>query len=586
MQKVISLLSPNYLLRNLKIRNKITLSFSIMIFLFVSFISFFSYYYFTKLMTEKSIVYTLGILEQVSNNIDNKLRQIDMTSLIILNNTKVLNVLEYGRSTLLEDKSSDLFNVDTVLFDVMYSRNDIESICLFDMNGKQWNTISVRMNLDYEGMYKKAAVGEGKVIFLETDKARGAVPAVRQVRNMSIEPVGMLMVNIKESSINAAFSNEISKMQGKVYIIDGNSMIISCTDKKLTGTPLSQGISNKLSDPPGYVIDEINNEKSIITYYPSKYNNWKYITVIPLSAITAETAYIGKFSTIALCVVVILFIPLTYVVASGITVPIRNMAQYMKEAKIKEWSPKINYVGNDEIAYLSDSFNEMVDRINHLINELNEQNYRQKKHELQALQAQINPHFLYNTLEIINCMALVRNTPEIGSLVKTLASMMRYSINFKENIVTVEMELQHVKNYLYIQNERNKDRLSFVYDIDDRILDSPILKLTLQPIAENAVIHAFKGMTKDNVITISGTIVNDKVRICIVDNGIGMTEETIHRLLNDDAEDLSQDKVHTGIGTGNVNRRLKLYFGEEYGLVVASEIGKGTTIEIWLPVEE
>jgi len=585
MLKAIGFLNPNYLLRNLKIRNKITLSFSIMIFLFVSFISYFSYYYSTKLMTDKSIVYTLEILEQISSNIDNKLKQIDMTSLIILNNTKVLNVLEYGRSTLLEDKSSDLFNVDTVLFDVMYSRNDIESICLFDLKGMQWNTISVRMNLDFEAIYKKAQTGEGKMVFLETNKTRGAVPAVRQVRNMSIEPVGMLMVNIKESSINKVFSNEIGKMQGKVYVIDEDSTIISCSDSELAGTRLSQGISDKLNDQSGYVMGAINNEESIITYYPSKYNKWKYIAVIPLSAITAETAYIGKFSTIAFCVVVILFIPLTYVVASGITVPIRNMAQYMKGAKIKGWSPKMNYVGNDEIAYLSDSFNEMVDRINHLINELNEQNYRQKKHELQALQAQINPHFLYNTLEIVNCMALVRNAPEIGDMVKTLASMMRYSMNFKESIVTVEMELQHVKNYLYIQNERYRDKLSVDYDIDDRILDSPILKLTLQPIAENAVIHAFKGIQKDNAITISGTIAYDKVRICIIDNGRGMDEKTVNCLLNDDVDDLSQGKTHTGIGIGNVNRRLKLTFGEEYGLVVASEPGRGTKVEIWLPIE-
>lgn len=583
MLRVLRKFNPNYLLRNLKIRNKITISFSVMIFLFLASMSYFSYYYSTKLMTDKSIIYTLGILEQVSNNIDNNLKQIDMTSLIILNNTKVLNVLEYGRSTLLED--SDYFNVDTVLFDVMYSRKDIESICLFDLNGRQWNTTSMRINVDFDGIYKKAEIGEGKLVFLETNKINKTVPAVRQVRNMSIEPVGMLMVNIKESSISEVFSKDIGKIQGEVYVINKNSVIISSTNNELTGTRLSEGISNKLKDKSGYVMDEVNNQRSIITYYPSRYNKWKYVAVIPLSAITAETAYIGKFSIIAFFVVVILFILMTYVVASGITVPIRNMAQYMKEARIKEWSPKMHYVGNDEIAYLSDAFNEMVERINHLINELNEQNYRQKKHELQALQAQINPHFLYNTLEVINCMALIRNAPEIGGMVKTLASMMRYSINFKESIVTVEEEIQHVKNYLFIQTERNKDRLSVNYDIDDRILDSPILKLTLQPIAENAVIHAFKGVQKDNVVSITGSIIHDKVRICIIDNGTGMDENTINCLLNDDVEDLSHDIKHTGIGIGNVNKRLKLTFGEEYGLVVESEIGKGTTVEIWLPIE-
>lgn len=585
MRKVLHFLNPNYMLRNFKIRNKITITFSIMIFLFVALISYFSYHHSTNIITEKSIVYTLAILEKISNNIDLNLRQIDMTSLIITSNTKVLNFLEYGRSTLLNDDDFDNFIVETELFDVMYSRKDIESIFLFDKAGNQWNTVSVRIDMNFHELYEKSEAHEGKMVFLDTDIPTGAITAARLVRNMSIEPVGLLMINIKESSIKEVFFRGIEEMKGEVYVINEDNLVLSSTDSSFTGSILDKEITDNFNDASGYVIEKIKGEKHIIIYYPSNYNQWKYIAVIPLSAITSETVYIGKISIVAFCVTVILFILITYIVVSGITVPITNITQYMREAKIKEWSPKMNYVGNDEIAYLSAAFNEMVDRINNLIDELYEQDIRQKNHELQALQAQINPHFLYNTLEIVNCMALLRNAPEIGNMVKTLASIMRYSISFKEVIVPIEMEMQHLRNYMFIQTERDKDRLSVEYNIDERIHDSPILKLTLQPIAENAVIHAFKGIQSNNTITITGSIIDERIRICIIDNGVGMDKKAISRLLNSDAEYFSQDNAHAGIGVGNVNRRLKLTFGGDYGLKVLSEVGKGTTVEVWLPIE-
>lgn len=259
----------------------------------------------------------------------------------------------------------------------------------------------------------------------------------------------------------------------------------------------------------------------------------------------------------------------------------------MRDVKIKEWTPRMHYEGNDEIAFMSESFNEMVTRINTLIEELYEQKYRQKKHELQALQAQINPHFLNNTLEIVNCMALSRNAPEIGDMVKALARMMRYSMNFKESIVTIEKELQHLKNYMFIQCEKNADRIKVIYDIDERIFPYRILKLSLQPIAENAIIHAFKNTRNEKIIAIDGSFINEKIRIRITDNGAGMDQKTIDHLLNDEDEDeaIQSNNNHTGIGMGNVNRRLKLTFGEEYGLKVISEVLKGTIVEVWLPTQ-
>lgn len=587
MKRIIDQINPNRILRNFKIRNKITIIFSLMIILVISSLSYFYYYYSTNLLTEKSVSYTRGILEQISNNIDINLKQIEMSSHIISYNISVLNTLKYGRSRLLDNYSIDSFNMKTLLYDVMFSRNDISSICVYDRSGNQWNTVEKNLNVDFDNFYKQAERGEGKFIFLETELATREIPAVRLIRNMNIEPVGIMVVNIRESSINEVFSKEIEKIKGEVYVTNEKNKILSSTDSSHIGTTIERNISDKLEDRSGYALETIDGEKCIITYYPSGYNRWKYISVIPLKAITTETAYIGKVSAIMCVVAVIVFVLLTYVVVSGITVPITKMTQYMRDVKIKEWTPRMHYEGNDEIAFMSESFNEMVTRINTLIEELYEQKYRQKKHELQALQAQINPHFLNNTLEIVNCMALSRNAPEIGDMVKALARMMRYSMNFKESIVTIEKELQHLKNYMFIQCEKNADRIKVIYDIDERIFPYRILKLSLQPIAENAIIHAFKNTRNEKIIAIDGSFINEKIRIRITDNGAGMDQKTIAHLLNDEDEDeaIQSNNNHTGIGMGNVNRRLKLTFGEEYGLKVISEVLKGTIVEVWLPTQ-
>lgn len=588
MKKIIHFINPNRILRNFKIRNKIIITFSLMIILFISSISYFYYFYSTNLLTEKSVSYTRGILEQISNNIDINLKQIEMSSRIISYNVSVLNTLKYGRSRLLDNYSIDSFNLKTLLYDVMFSRNDISSICVYDRSGNQWNTVEKNLNVDFDSLYKQAEKGDGKFIFLETELSTRDIPAVRLIRDMNIEPVGIMVVNIRESSIKEIFSKEIEKMKGEVYVTNEENKILSSTNSSHIGTVIDSSIADKLEDKSGYTLETIDGEKCIITYYPSGYNRWKYISVIPLKAITTETAYVGKITAIMCIAAVIVFVLLTYVVVSGITVPITKMTQYMREVKIKEWTPRMNYEGNDEIAFMSESFNKMVTRINTLIEELYEQKYRQKKHELQALQAQINPHFLNNTLEIVNCMALSRNAPEIGDMVKALARMMRYSMDFRENIVTIEKEFNHLKNYLFIQCQKDSDRIKVIFDIDERIFPYRILKLTLQPIAENAIVHAFKNTRKDNnIIAIEGLFVNEKIRISITDNGVGMDQKAIEYLLNDDEEEESNlsNNSHSGIGMGNVNRRLKLTFGEEYGLKVISEVSKGTTVEVWLPAQ-
>lgn len=213
-----------------------------------------------------------------------------------------------------------------------------------------------------------------------------------------------------------------------------------------------------------------------------------------------------------------------------------------------------------------------------------------KQAEIDALQSQINPHFLYNTLDSIRGKALMQDSEEIAEMTEALSTFFRYSISNRNNTVTLEEELENIQNYLKIQMFRfdNRFRLNII-DIDQKVLEKCKLpKLTLQPIIENTILHGIERKLGSSTITISATKTEKRFILTISDNGCGMSEETLlslqAKMRGEDNSSLEYSSKRTGIALPNVNRRIKLLFGEEYGLKVLSTLGLGTDVEIILPI--
>ena len=210
-----------------------------------------------------------------------------------------------------------------------------------------------------------------------------------------------------------------------------------------------------------------------------------------------------------------------------------------------------------------------------------------KEMEFKTLQSQMNPHFLYNTLDAINWMAFKKGEMEICNLVSAISNLMRVSISNKQSIITLEQELEYVKDYLYIQRMRYKDRFETVYDIDEVLLGQAIPKLVVQPIVENAIIHGFEKSQNKNVLFISAVRKGNDMNIIVRDTGAGMTEEKADSLLKEPvAEKGSGNASHTNLGMYAVHKRLQFLYGENYGLMVQSKAGEGTTVILHLPYEE
>ena len=328
---------------------------------------------------------------------------------------------------------------------------------------------------------------------------------------------------------------------------------------------------------------------------------WRMIAIIPTEQYERDIILL-RYWILGICgACCIMSLLLSLRISDSISRPLRNLSEMMNKVGKGNFDVSIQPYTNDEVGVLSEHFNKMVRQVQKLIQEVYQEQYLKQKAELKSLRAQINPHFLYNTLESINWMARTRNVPEIGDMVKALGDLMRASIS-GDDFVTLNDEITNITNYLKIQKFRYGDRLGVCIDISPDIGQIIVPKLILQPIVENSIVHGLEEKLEDGHIRISGKLENGDVVIMICDDGVGMEKEKadhLNRLFSeyhegtrvsggsakvDIRKDIgSKDDMHTHIGLINVDRRIKMYYGASYGLSISSVIGEGTSVKAVLP---
>ena len=287
-----------------------------------------------------------------------------------------------------------------------------------------------------------------------------------------------------------------------------------------------------------------------------------------------------RFSIIAFALILILFLFLSYYIPLSITSPIRRLTQVTDQVAKGDLTVRSDVTGGVEAQVLSDSLNTMIDKINELLEQVKTEQIRLRKAEFELLQSQINPHFLYNTLDSIIWMAEGRKYEEVVLMTASLARLLRQSISNEDEVVPLAREVEYAKGYLTIQKMRYKDKLEFEIDVEPSILNIPLIKLVLQPIIENAIYHGIDRMVDQGFITIRIFPDGEDIVFQVEDNGIGMTEEQCSQFLKQEGRDR---QGLGGIGIKNVNDRIKIYFGEKYGISIESELDEGTCVTIRMP---
>lgn len=293
-----------------------------------------------------------------------------------------------------------------------------------------------------------------------------------------------------------------------------------------------------------------------------------------------QAALSVNLATIA-ALMLLVAVVLTSAVVRSMTQPLDKLTRTIDRIKAGQTQLRVEVDRNDELGMLSRNVNEMLDNLEDFRMKEQEHIRLLDQAEYRALQAQINPHFLYNTLETMAGIAEMEECPQVSQLSYSLSRIFRYSLNTKEGLSTVAKEIEHLKNYTYIMSERMHDNVQYVYDIDPGAEYAPIPRLSLQPLVENALNHGLKNRAGEKKVRISAKLLGEELLVSVEDNGVGMDAEAINRSLSQ--EDLHRAATGTSIGLHNINARLKLLYGEQYGLRVESQPGRGTRVRMTIP---
>lgn len=376
----------------------------------------------------------------------------------------------------------------------------------------------------------------------------------------------------------AKYIDKISIGQrGYCYIIDSNGGIVYHPQQQM----LFSGIKNENTDTVSKLTDGIHTEKDYI-YTVSSLDScsWKIVGI----SFTDEVAQSVKKQiavglTLAILSSLIISVTVYLLLSRTVTRPVRRLVSSMQsfEKQAETYKYKADKANVVEFSTLSASFEHMVQMIQSLMEKVHNEEIILRKTELKALQAQINPHFLYNTLDSIQWMCEQDNSREAVEMVGALAKLFRISISHGNEFITISDELRHAESYLIIQSYRYKNQFTYVFDVDESLLGFMCNKITIQPFIENAIYHGLDRMVDEGEIRIGVHGDGRDIIITVADNGLGMTPEQCETILKKDRSDSK------GIGVKNVNDRLKIYFGDEYGISIDSELDVGTTVTIRIP---
>ena len=468
-------------------------------------------------------------------------------------------------------------------------QTDIHSIIVYDSDGKLIETASDGLELKQD-VYKNLSFD--KNMFENTEDYVITSPHVQTIFKNSYpwvvtiakKEADALFGKIKYIAIDFRFS-EIAKYidnigmgrHGYCFIIDKEGDIVYHPQQQL----IFVGIKNEETKNLVYYKDGINYENdTIYTINSTADKNWRIVGVSYTEDLTAEGATRIYYSVLgALLVSVIIAFVIMKLYSHVVNKPVYELVKAMKdfETSTKEFEYKEENITVREIKTLDESFEHMTSRIKALMEKVRKEEIVLRKTELKALQSQINPHFLYNTLDSIQWMCEQGKSEDAVKMVGALAKLFRISISRGHELITIKDELRHAENYFIIQSYRYRNQFEYEFNVDAGLENYLCNKITIQPLIENAIYHGIDRMVDEGKISVNVKDAGKDIIIEVEDNGIGMTAEQCKKILKKERSDSS------GIGVKNVNDRLKIYFGDEYGLTIESELDVGTKVTVKIP---
>ncbi|MEI7026632.1 sensor histidine kinase [Paenibacillus sp. y28] len=562
-------------------------------------VGFISYRQSSEVLQEEASQYSWQIIEQVKMHVEKYVWDFEVTTLKILNHPDMYRFLRMKTSE--EVASSGIRkDIEELLRNMAFSRSDIQAITVIlddvqIVDSTQGKSAYPAQNIEKEYWYRTIPLnGEPKLVSRVIpfqDRTEPIISVVQKIISPhTLQPMGTIIIDVNFKRLQEIAEKVTIGRSGYMVILDSQGHYVYHPDMNELGKIAQYDSLDLLyRQESGTVVTQMP-KREFLTFSHSSFLDWTLVTVMPYDELVKEGAYMGRAIlltvVIALCGAYLLGIGF----AASLIRPIRRLQQVMRRVEIGDFSQQVEVESTDEIGQLSYGFNKMIVKLGELLEEIyfsrlreTEMTLRQKETELKVLQSQINPHFLYNSLETIRGMALEKELDDIADMSSSLARLLRYNLRNSSPSVSVRDELQVCELYLRIQKHRFEERLEFEMDIPEWAMDQQIVKFSLQPLVENCIIHGMEpaaGMTRIRITALR--IGSAAFGIRIQDTGEGIDSDKLDKI----RADLRQKDIMAGgshIGIVNVHRRISYLFGTDFGMELESRRGQGTTVTVMLP---
>lgn len=539
---------------------------------------------------ENSSEYTHTIIQQMNQNIDSYIDYMENIAYLISSNEDVQDYL-FDEKIDNEGRYRILNQLQTILD----SRSDIRNVGIISKNGRMLindgsKSVNQDLDLNTQEWYATALekpngpiLTSSHVQHIISGERPWVITLSRGIRDRSGsgEKEGVFFIDLNYSAISELCDQSTVGTKGYAFILDAKGNIVYHPQQQQLYNELqTENISLIMDTDEDTVLTGTGNDGKLYSISRSEKTGWTVVDCTNVKELLSKSRQAQSVYVLTAIILVIVALLFSRFMARSITLPIQKLRDSMKKVQEGDFSVSDVVVDSkNEIGSLTKSFDVMTHRIHELMEQNVHEQEEKRKSELKALQSQINPHFLYNTLDSIIWMAEGKKNEEVVLMTASLARLLRQSISNENEVVPIANEVEYARGYLTIQKMRYKDKLEFQIEVDSSILYIPLIKLVLQPIIENAIYHGLKYKESKGLLIVKGFMKDGNAVLQVIDDGVGMDEETLAHIY-----DKHKVNYHSnGVGVYNVQKRLKLYYGEDYGITYTSELGKGTTATITIP---
>lgn len=571
--------------KNFKIGTKIIVCYFIISVISISFSTFIYQEINKRIMTQKVSEMAVQTLQTIDSNVNLLIYTVNDESKILLSNQSFQKILKSGDGPFNYNSQTA---INRYLTEFIQSNMFIASAYIFDNYGnryfvdkktyKSFSLQDIKNSYWYEEL-QEARGGyivklNGGKLFNQPDQK--VVSIIRVINDLETQkPIGTMVINVPEEAIVNSLKNTMGKGDIKILVKDENNNDI-IHSKDLLEYHIKENVNAEMKDNHYYFIEKVKGNNYIISYLKNELN-WTIISIVSFSELSSQSnIYMLVILGMLLLSGIMSFSGLI-LVSSSITRPIDKLIKSMRAVENGEFK-KVNIeTGNDEIGKLKNVYNTMIYKIENLIEQIMKEQKIKRKAELDVLQAQVKPHFLYNSFDAISCLALEGRNDEVYKIIKALGNFYRTSLSNGREVISVEEELQTVKSYMTIQQIRYDNIFTITMDIDERANEYKILKLVLQPLVENSIYHGIKPTRKTGNIFISTSLKSDYVELVVKDDGVGMSKDKLHSIKEQDTR---------GIGLQGTMERLNIFYNGKSKFEVESKVGEGTKVTIHIPIKQ